>query len=339
MAKAFIYINIVFLFLLSSCRQSEKDVVAIYHQKGKLNGAVLIAKNNVIVCDTILGYSDFHRKIPFQKQTPFYIASLAKPITAIGIMLLQQKKKLNYNDSAGKYIPELPEYAKNVTIQQLLTHTSGIKDYEGVLEDEILTNKQVLNWLKTQSTLNFIPGSKYEYSNSGYIILAKIIETTSGKSLDLFLKENIFQPLKMEKTFVFNETVQIEHKAIGFNSEKHLDDYKQLTTGDGGIYSTVEDLYKLDKALRTGELINKSNTELMYQQPILNNGNSSEYGFGWFVSKSPEKIAMHTGGLNGFRTLFWRDLKNDITLIVLTNQGDAFPVNNFLDEMKESMKK
>lgn len=88
MAKAFIYINIFLLLLLSSCRQSEKDVVTEYHQKGKLNGAVLIAKNNVIVCDTILGYSDFDRKIPFQRQTPFYIASLAKPITAIGIMLL-----------------------------------------------------------------------------------------------------------------------------------------------------------------------------------------------------------------------------------------------------------
>lgn len=339
MVKAFIYINILLLLLLSSCRQSEKDVVAEYHQKGKLNGAVLIAKNNIIICNTILGYSDFGRKIPFQKQTPFYIASLGKPITAIGIMLLQQKNLLNYNDNAGKYIQELPEYAKNVTIQQLLTHTSGIKDYEDILENKKLTNEQVLNWLKTQSTLNFTPGSKYEYSNSGYIILAKIIEKISGKSLDLFLKENIFQPLKMEKTFVFNETVQIEHKAIGFNNEKQLDDYKQLTTGDGGIYSTVEDLYKLDKALREGILINKANTELMYQQPKLNNGKSSEYSFGWFISKSPEKIAMHTGGLNGFRSLFWRDLKNDITLIVLTNQGDAFPVNDFLNEMKKTMKK
>lgn len=340
MTKASIYINILILLLLSSCKQSEKDVVIEYSQKGKLNGAVLLAKNNVIICDTILGYSDFDRKTPFQKQTSFYIASLAKPITAISIMLLQQNNLLNYNDSACKYIEELPEYAKNVTIKQLLTHTSGIKDYEGILEDKNLTNEQVLNWLKTQSTLNFIPGSKYEYSNSGYIILAKIIETISGKSLDLFLKENIFKPLKMECTFVFKETaVKTVPKAIGFNKDKHLDDYMQLTTGDGGIYSTVGDLYKLDKALREGVLINKENTELMYQQQILSNGNSSEYGFGWFISKSPERIAMHTGGLNGFRSLFWRDLKNDITLIVLTNQGDAFPVNDFLNEMKQTMKK
>lgn len=340
MVKAFIYINILLVLLLSSCRQSEKAVVSEYHQKGKLNGAVLLVKNNVIICDTILGYSDFDRKIHFQKQTPFYIASLVKPITAIGIMLLQQKDLLNYNDSAVKYTQELPEYAKNVTIKQLLTHTSGIKDYEGILEDKNLTNEKVLNWLKTQPTLNFTPGSKYEYSNSGYIILAKIIETVSGKSLDLFFKENIFQPLKMEHSFVFNETaVPIIAKAIGFNKDKHLDDYKQLTTGDGGIYATVEDLYKLDKALREGVLINKANTELMYQQPKLSNGNSSEYGFGWFISKSPERIAMHTGGLNGFRSLFWRDLKNDITLIVLTNQGDAFPVDEFLNEMKEAMKK
>lgn len=93
----------------------------------------------------------------------------------------------------------------------------------------------------------------------------------------------------MEKTFVFNETVQIKPKAIGFNNEKQLDDYTQLTTGDGGIYSTVKDLYKLDKALREGILINKANTELMYQHPKLNNGNSSEYGFGWFISKIRKK--------------------------------------------------
>lgn len=340
MAKAFICINILILLLLSSCQQSGKDVVAEYHQKGKLNGAVLLVKNNVILCDTILGYSDFDRKIPFQKQTSFYIASLAKPITAIGIMLLQQNNLLNYNDSVGKYIQELPEYAKNVTIKQLLTHTSGIKDYEGILEDKKLTNEQVLHWLKAQSTLNFIPGSKYEYSNSGYIVLAKIIETISGKSIDLFLEENIFQPLKMEHSFIFTEALaQTVPKAIGFNKDECLDDYRQLTTGDGGIYATVEDLYKLDKALRKGLLINKANAELMYQQPLLSNGNRSEYGFGWFISKSPEKIAMHTGGLNGFRSLFWRDLKNDITLIVLTNQGDAFPVHDFLREMKETMKK
>ncbi len=342
--------KIAVLLLLSSIffcscskidRKTTREVVQNYYKEGKLNGAVLIVKNDSIVCDTVLGYADFKSQRPLEKETPFYIASLAKPITAIGIMLLEQKKLLSYEDRVNRYINDLPDYLKEITIRQLLTHTSGVCDYENVLtENKGLTNKDVMHWLQNQK-LQFVPGTKYQYSNTGYILLVLIIEKVSGTSVKQFLEEKIIHPLKMQHTVVYDETKpDIPAKAIGYNKDKEKDDYTQSTTGDGGIYATTGDLYKLDKALRTGLLLDKQNTEEMYRLPVFPDGKSGPYGLGWFVeNKENGKIAMHTGGLAGFRSLFWRDLKNNTTIMVLTNQGDAFPVYNFLDEIKETLVK
>ncbi|UUC44062.1 serine hydrolase domain-containing protein [Flavobacterium cerinum] len=330
-------------FLLLGCggfgSKTTKDIVMDYYHKGKLNGAVLIVKNNQVICDTVLGYLDFKTKTPLQKETPFYIASLAKPITALGIVLLQQENRLAFNDKASQYIKDLPAYLKEVTIHQLLTHTSGVCDYEnGFSGKKGLTNQEVMQWLKSQK-LQFTPGSKYQYSNSGYIMLALIIEQITGKSMKAFVAEKIWEPLKIEHSFVYDKTTNnIPDRAIGFNEEKEYDDYNWLTVGDGGIYATTGDLYKLDKALRNGSLLNKENAELLYHLPELSDGKKGPYGYGWFVETDKNsKIAMHTGGLAGFRSLFWRDLQNNSTIIVLTNQGDAFPVYNFLDKITKSL--
>lgn len=345
MQKITLWLILFGCLLFISCGKTKeenvKDLITEYYNDGHFNGAVLLVKNDSIICDTILGYSNFSTKTTFEKETPFYIASLSKPITAIGIMLLQQRGSLSYDDSASKYVSDLPTYAHNITIRQLLTHTSGIKDYEMLLAGRKgLTNQYVIKWLQEQKELQFQPGSQFEYSNTGYIILSLVIESVSGQTYSQFLQNNVFSPLNMTHTKVYDETRPfIPNKAIGFNKEKSLDDYSILTTGDGGIYSTTEDLYKLDKALRHYVLLSKDNTVRMYQLPILPSGKENEYGLGWFIENTgSEKIAMHTGGLNGFRSLFWRDLKNNITLIALTNQGDAFPVNNFLNDMRKTIK-
>jgi len=316
--------------------------VVNYYKEGKFNGAVLIAKNGHKIYDTSLGYSDFDHKTVLREHTAFYIASLAKPITAIGIMLLQQKGLLQYDDLAATYVKELPGYAGKITIRQLLTHTSGIRDYEGVLSNrERLTNQDIIKWLNEQGKLQFVPGSQYAYSNSGYIILSLVIESISGQSYSQFFQEHLFAPLGMRHTKVFDETKpSIESRAIGFNKQKALDDYSLLTTGDGGIYATVEDLYILDQALRHGSLLSEENTKLVYELPTLLSGKKSEYGFGWFIDRdNGSTIAQHTGGLNGFRALFWRDLDNDLTIIALTNQGDAFPLNDFCKDLVSSLRK
>lgn len=144
-----LFISSLFLLTLFSCKKSETDVVIDYYKKGKLNGTVLIIKDGKVVCDTALGYKNFEEKIPLTKETPFCIASISKPFTAVGMMLLQQDHLLSYADKASKYIPDLPAYAQNITIQQLLTHTSGLADYENVLIlNRKITNDDVLGFLK-----------------------------------------------------------------------------------------------------------------------------------------------------------------------------------------------
>lgn len=326
------------LLTLFSCKKSETDIVLDYYKKGKLNGIVLIIKDGKVICDTALGYKNFEEKIPLTRKTPFCIASISKPFTAVGMMLLQQEHLLSYADKASKYIPDLPAYAQNITIQQLLTHTSGLADYENVLIlNRKITNDDVLDFLKKQPGLKFPSGSKFEYSNSGYTILARIIETLSGQSYSQFMQRRIFTPLKMHHSFVYDsKTIPSADRAKGYDMNKKPDDYDLLTTGDGSIYSTPRDLYKFDQALRKHQLLNEENSGVMYELPVLKDGKRSKYAFGWYVSDS---TALHTGGVNGFRGVMWRNLGNNSCIIALTNQGDAFPVYQFLDAEKKALQR
>lgn len=339
-AKIIICFEFLLFLLLFSCNKNSQDIVTKYYKKGDFNGAVLIMKNDSIVVDTALGFNNFQTQEKLTTNTPFYIASLSKPFTATAIILLQQKGLLSFDEKASKYLPELPEYAKDATIKHLLTHTSGIWDYEKILSGKKgLKNQDVLNWLQQQKKLQFSSGSRFEYSNSGYILLSLIIEKISGRSYLQFLNENIFVPLNMKNTQVYDESEPfIKNKALGYNQQKQPDDYSILTTGDGGIYSSTKDLYKFDQALRNHLLINKNNTALMYTPFRLSDGKLSNYGLGWYIDNSDnDKVVSHTGGLNGFRSIFWRDLKNKKNIIVLTNQGDAFPLNNFLNDIKKTL--
>lgn len=338
--KSIFVFEILLFMILFSCGKNSNEIICEYHKKGQFNGTVLVMKNDHIISDTALGFSNFQTQEKLNTDTPFYIASLSKSFTATAIILLQQKGSLTFDDKASKYLPKLPAYAKDITIRHLLTHTSGIWDYEkGMSGKKELKNQDVLNWLQQKKKLQFPSGSKFEYSNSGYIILSLIIEKTSGKSYAEFLNENIFVPLKMNNTKVYDESMPvIKNKALGYNQQRQPDDYSLLTTGDGGIYSTTKDLYKFDKALCNFSLINKNNTALMYAPFKLSDKTLSNYGFGWCIDDSNNgQIVSHTGGLNGFRALFWRDLKNNKTVIALTNQGDAFPLSNFLNDIKKSL--
>ncbi|WES97902.1 serine hydrolase [Chryseobacterium arthrosphaerae] len=332
-----LFISSLILLTLFSCKKSEAGIVIDYYNKGKFNGTVLIVKEGKVVCDTALGYKNFEKKTVLTKNTPFCIASISKPFTAVGIMLLQQEHLLSYDDKASLYVPDLPAYAQNISIRQLLTHTSGLADYENILIlKSKITNDDVLNFLKKQPGLKFPSGSKFEYSNSGYIVLGRIIETLSGQSYRKFIQNRIFTPLKMEHSFVYDsETIPPSDRAEGYDANKKPDDYDLLTTGDGSIYSTPWDLYKFDQALRKHLLLNEENSKIMYELPVLKGGKRSEYAFGWYVS---ENTAMHTGGVDGFRSVMWRDMKNNSCIIALTSQGDSFPVYQFLDAEKKAMK-
>lgn len=335
------YFYLIIFLILIGCQTTERtpnEVINRYHKNGKFNGSILIAQSGHIIMDTFFGYRDLHQRKVLKKETPFYIASLSKSFTAIAVFQLAEKRLLSFDDRAVKFVKNLPAYAHQVTIKQLLNHTSGLRDYENILTKRGLTNNDVIHWLQSQPGLAFKPGAKYQYSNSGYIILSLIIEKVSWMSYAQFLKETIFDPLQMHHTIVYESNTVIPDKAIGYSREK-VDDYSILTTGDGGIYATSEDLYKLDRALRTNRVLSNESTKLLYTTPILGDGTHSEYGSGWFIKKSTGiMIAQHTGGLAGFRSLFWRDLKNDNTIIALTNHGEAFTASDFLNDITETLK-
>ncbi|WPO92921.1 serine hydrolase domain-containing protein [Chryseobacterium sp. HR92] len=331
------FIGISLILQLASCKQHPQDIVNEYYRKGEFSGSVLIVKNGRVVCDTALGFRNIEKGLQSDKNTSFYIASLSKSFTAAAIIILEQKGLLRLDDKASQFI-ELPEYAKNITIRQLLHHTSGIRDYENLFSKKGLTNQEVIEWLFSLKNLDFEPDSRFKYSNSGYIILSQIIEKVSRKSYGALINEQIITPLKMPHTYVYESSTTIQNKALGYNEQKKPDDYSILTTGDGGIYSTPGDLYKFDQALRNYTLISKENTVLMYTPAKLSGGQISNYGFAWFTeNEKGGKTAMHTGGLNGFKALFWRDLQHNSCIIALTNQGETFPLGNFLNDIKKTI--
>jgi CubicO group peptidase (beta-lactamase class C family) len=292
-------------------------------QRGQFSGSVLVAEDGRIIYQRGFGQADSKRGIVFSPQTPTYLASLTKQFTAMGIMMLAEQHKLSYNDPLSKYFPEFPSYAQKITIRHLLNHTAGIADYVGLgLERPGLTNKDVFDVLMRQDSPRFAPGEKWEYSNSGYILLGLIVEKVSGQPYRLFLKRHIFAPLGMNHTFVYDKsTPDVTARARGYNRFGDDSDYDLLTYGEGGIYSTVTDMFKWDQALQTEKLVKRSTLDEAFTCGKLNDGSLTNYGFGWAISEvNGEPIQSHGGRYGGFNTYIKRFPNERATIIFLTNR-------------------
>ena len=292
------------------------------HGRGQFNGSILVSVSGKMVYEKAYGKADLEKNEDFTTSTPCYLASLSKQFTAMGIMMLEEKKLLDFNDPISKYFPEFPSYAQTVTIRHLLNHTSGIVNYENLgIDHSWITNKEVFESLVTQPALRFKPGDKYEYSNSGYVLLALIIEKVSGTSFSGFMEKNIFQPLGMHDSFVYDKSTprtKLREKAYGkFND---ISQYGGGAVGDGGIFSSVDDLFKWDAALYGETLVSQSTLSKAFSPAMLNNGTTSPYGFGWMLkNENGEQIVYHTGGSGGLRTFIERQLTHQNTIIILTN--------------------
>ena len=240
----------------------------------------------------------------------------------MAIMMLAERHQLSYSDPLSKYFPEFPSYAANITIRNLLNQTSGIPDYVGLgLERPGLTNQDVLSSLIRQESLRFPPGEKFEYSNSNYVLLALIVEKVSGQPYRLFLAKNIFAPLLMKDTFVYDKPrPEFARRARGYNRFGDDSDYDLLTYGEGGIYSTVADLFKWDHALYTEKLVKRSTLDEAFTRAKLNDGSVANYGFGWAIAEYNGKtIYAHAGRYGGFNTYIKRFPQERTTIIFLTN--------------------
>ena len=234
------------------------------YEKGMFNGGILVSQDGKVIYKNALGYADKENDRKLNEASVFYLASVSKQFTTMAIMILKEQKKLSYDDKLSKYFPEFPAYANTVTIKHLMTHTSGIADPYGLIyekggnnDKKRITNRDVKELLLEHNQLDFQPGDKYSYSNGGYIFLALIVEKVSGLPFHKFMETNIFKPLGMNNTFVHNESApKIENRAVAHTQASELndfvrifDDFEFFTRGDGGIFSTLDDLHLWDLSL------------------------------------------------------------------------------------------
>jgi CubicO group peptidase (beta-lactamase class C family) len=327
--------------LLDSFMLAQKD---IFH----FNGNVLVAQVGHIIYQKPFGYRNYDTKELLDNNSVFELASVSKQFTAMGILILIERGKLKLSDSLRKFFPELPY--NNITIQNLLTHTSGLPDAEDLMSDKwdhkkVAFNKDLIHFLATENIPpNFQPGMKWEYSNTAYVLLASIIEKLSGLTFNEFMRQNIFEPLGMKYSRVYNtrrstkET--IPNYAYGYvysdslkryilpDSLPDLDyvTYLDGIVGDGIINSTTGDLLKWDRALKAHVLISTSLQAAMFSaQSVVDTINHLYYGYGEFMGKLQVgdyqfgDFITHDGGWPGYRTKLARILAKDITVIILSN--------------------
>ena len=303
----------------SSLADRLDSLLKVKHEAGEFNGTVLVATNGKMKYRKAFGVAEKDRQL--KGDTPFYLGSMAKSFTGMGIMMLAEKEKLAYDDKAIKYFPELPDFMGEVTIRNLLNHTSGIPDYYAMGKYvDSMSNDMVLKVIMDLKGLEFPPGQKYSYSNTGYVLLSMLIERVSKKSYRKFLRWQIFDPIGMEYSEVFDGTQpKMSGRARGHTKSGARNDYQALTTGAGGIYSQLDDLFLWDQALYNDHLVKKETLSQAYTPARLNNGEPSYYGFGWVLEAKNPKVVQHSGSLAGFRSFFYRDTANKNTIILLSN--------------------
>src|SRR5437879_8478375 len=319
--------------------------------------AALVKKDGKIIFERGYGVRDLRTKSKIDARTNFRLASFTKQFTAMAVMLLVHDRKIRYDETLTEIFLDFPAYGKSVTVRNLLNHTSGLPDYEDLMDaaekakgpiwspEKQTQDDQVLELLKKENNGKFAPGTSWSYSNSGYVVLGLIEAKTSGKSYGEFLCERIFAPLKLSHTIVYQKGKnEVMNRAYGHSKEKENDVLKETdqsstsaTLGDGGIYSNLEDLAKWDDALRNHTLLSEKEMQPALASVKLNDGSEPHwpaepggdnlhpgkpvsYGFGWFLDPYERHQRMwHTGTTMGFRTVIERFLGKNLPIIIPTN--------------------
>jgi len=299
--------------------------------------AVGIARDGKLIETYTRGVTNIEAPMPITPKTNFRIASVTKQFTAMAILILEQDGELSLSDSITQYIPEFWPWAEDVTIEDLICHTHGIKGYEGLMPDDTsvpIHDDGVVALLAEHPGLNFQPGDEFSYSNSGYACLAMIVERVSGQFYPDFMKQRIFESLDMDNTLVFRKDYNsVPNRAYGhrvIDGKLEMSDQSMTSSvfGDGGIYTSLTDYAKWDRALREGHeaLPPLTRIEDAFKSSVLNNGTLTNYGYAWWIENSPEgKVVWHTGGTNGFNHCVRRHMHDGFTIILFSNLNGEEP--------------
>jgi CubicO group peptidase (beta-lactamase class C family) len=293
---------------------------------------VLVARNGRVVFEKGYGLANIAAATPASASTQFYIASVSKAFTAMAIMMLAERGELSYEDPLTKFFPEFPRYAKRITVRHLLHHTSGIRDYAEFFDDSTArpgqTSPLLLEALAKQMTPLFAPGQRYEYSNSGYFLLAMIVDKVAGEPLPEFLRKNVFVPLGMKNSFVtakrkgmWPDLATPYVRENGKYRDAHFGDKPiDLTYGDGGVVSTVGDLLKWDQALYTERLVKSTTLAEAFESGQLTNEEETGYGYGWEIDEFLGHTRIqHDGAWTGWNSVLVRYPDDRLTIIVLSS--------------------
>ena len=300
-------------------------------------GAVGVVKDGKLVYKRAFGMANLDHDVPNTPLTRFNLASVSKPFTAFSIALLAQQGKLSLDDDIRKYVPEIPKYEHPITIRHLVHHSSGLREYQalvlfgGLGTDNAYSPKAILNILARQKNVSFKPGEKYQYSNSGYFLLGVIVERVSGKSLRAFAEENIFKPLGMKNTLLFDNRFDVvKNRAHGYQvgPDKSIRARSSLfeLVGAGGVLTTVEDLYLWDQNFYEPKVGNKELIELVTTPGTLNSGEKMKYAFGfWRGEYKGLPTILHSGNMSGYRAQILSFPEQKFTVIALSNNSAIFP--------------
>lgn len=312
-----------------------RDLFSKLHKNRQFNGAILVAEDGKIIYADAKGYANFSTKKELSIHSSFHLASVSKQFTAMAVMMLKEEGKLHYDDDVKKYLPNLPY--EGITIRQLMYHTSGVPNILNYIPHfmtfwdscEVAQNCDIPFMLKRSNPpMQYKPGKRFSYNNTGYVLLALIVERVSKVPFNEFVEKRIFQKLNMEDSKVYSmvKEPEIKNRVNAYGQYRSLysldeDDIRNGLMGEKGVYSSVIDLYKWDQALYTEVLVKDSTLREAFEYGKLENGKRIPYGFGWRKSKNHEQIVYHFGHWRGFKTCIIRFTEDKKLIILLNNTG------------------
>ena len=311
------------------------SLMAKYDRAEGPGASVVVIHDGKVAYMHAYGLANVEDRVQATTETDYRLASLTKQFTATAIMLLAEDGKLRYDDRVIDLLPGFPAYARDVTVRQLLTHTSGLWAYEDFVPDTAtiqVKDRDVLALLARADSTYFTPGSAFRYSNSGYAVLALIVERVSGMPFARFLHDRIFEPLGMDSSVAYEKDVsRVPSRAYGYSRRgdgfvRTDQSSTSAVLGDGGIYTSVADLVKWDHALESHALIPAAARRLSWTPNRLDDGTPTNYGFGWFVDQDRGRTRLtHNGETRGFTNAIIRYPDERLSVIVLTNLTNSAP--------------
>lgn len=306
-----------------------KKVMNHYYPANEPGAALLVIKDGKTLIQTGFGIANMETGEKIDDDTHFRMASVSKQFTAMCILILERQYKLSIYDPVKKYLPELPAFAGDITIEHFLTHTSGIADYESLIPDgqkEQISDADVLRLVSLSKQLYFTPGTKYRYSNTAFCLLTQIVEKVSGQTYPEFIKQYIFLPLGMEYSTIYDKNRPIYKRAFGYHFKGDGWQFADQSTtsatmGDGSVYTSINEYQNWIKKLWSDKAAGIQPDPMTAHSHI---ATGLDYGYGWFVAKEKDgsQVYFHSGESTGFHNIVYQNPSRNLLVILFSNCDD-----------------